>query len=542
MVDGQGLACPPKRHRCVRGAFERICSKRVTRKAWPIVLVVLYGIILAATARVGTPEQPVPPAPVANLLDKPLGEDAFYMFSVARSLAEGHGLTYGGTPTTGVQPLAAFLYAGLYWTSARAGLPDTFPLRAVILTNVLLLLLTGVLSGRLVARRLRAMGARDTDALWIVPTLVVVNPAAFRLFEYGLETGLYLALIVALQLAVEARRGWFTTGLLLGLCLVARLDFAVIGAVVFGWRLVTRRLRISEAIPIAIVALVVVGPWMWHVYQLTGGVMPSSGMAESGMPTAADDLALRAWTMTTVMAVATTAVLYIPLLNQVLNTAIVVVAAALCLILWQWPPFRPHVRAEGPWFAGAVVLAGYYVLTSTATHFYGRYLAPFWLVWVQLAGTAIVLAALQDRARRVVMSTAACILLVVLFALEIGYTLHRGRLGNPHLATAFYVTGHAGELGTVGAFQSGLVGYESHERVVNLDGKVDGRALSWRGHEECYLAERGITTVIDWPTYIENGWLDRGFVRTRMREIGRVAGGHSVIMHVDTAGLRCTSP
>ena len=71
---------------------------------------------------------------------------AFYMLSVARSLADGHGLAYGGAATTGIQPLATVLYSAIYWTSAQAGLPDTFPLRGVIAVNVGLLLLTGVLS------------------------------------------------------------------------------------------------------------------------------------------------------------------------------------------------------------------------------------------------------------------------------------------------------------------------------------------------------------------------------------------------------------
>src|SRR4051794_10233887 len=73
---------------------------------WPICIVGVYGLILAATAAVGTSSAPVPRPPIANLLDKPFNEDAFYMFSVARSLGTGQGLTYGGTRTTGVQPLA----------------------------------------------------------------------------------------------------------------------------------------------------------------------------------------------------------------------------------------------------------------------------------------------------------------------------------------------------------------------------------------------------------------------------------------------------
>jgi hypothetical protein len=77
------------------------------------------------------------------------------------------------------------------------------------------------------------------------------------------------------------------------------------------------------------------------------------------------------------------------------------------------------------------------------------------------------------------------------------------------------------------------------ERTINLDGKLDQHALRRRGQLECYLAERGVSTVIDWPEYIDNGWIDPSFVRSHMREVGRVPGGMSVIMTVDATPTPC---
>jgi hypothetical protein len=143
---------------------------------------VLYGAVLCLTAAAGTAERAVPAAPLANLLDKPLGEDGFYMLSVARSLAEGAGLSYGSTATTGVQPLATICYAAIYWITNLLGLGDHAALRAVIFVNVVFLAAVGVLSGRLVRGQLAHSDDGALHAAWIVPSLFVVNAAAFRLF------------------------------------------------------------------------------------------------------------------------------------------------------------------------------------------------------------------------------------------------------------------------------------------------------------------------------------------------------------------------
>lgn len=512
--------------------------------SWPIWLVVLYGFALALTAAVGTPAAPVPPAPLANLLDKPLGEDAFYMFSVARNLGTGHGISYGGIPTTGVQPLATFLYASLYWLTAQTGMSATAALRLILVVNVGLLVLTGLLSGVLVSRWLRRRDIAAPRGFWIAATIVVVNPLAFRLFGYGLETGLYLFTIVALQLAIDAlpnqlkARDLVGLGVLLGLCILARLDFVVLGSVLFGWQLLTRRLRFRDAVIIAVVALLVAGPWLAYVYSVAGHIMPSSGAAEAGVATSVSELVERSWVMASAIVGSLSSVIYLPTADPV---PIVLLATVLLIALLSIRPSIGRFFHENVvWIVGSAVLVVYYVLFSTAAHFYGRYLAPLWLLWTQLlaAGLALRLARTPDRLAAWV-HHAGAVALVVLFAAQIGYTIHRGHAGNSHLFTAFYVREHAAELGTVGAFQSGLVGYVNDERTINLDGKLDQHALSRRGQLECYLAERGVSTVIDWPEYIDNGWIDPAFVQSHMREVGRVPGGMSVIMAVDATPTPC---
>jgi hypothetical protein len=514
----------------------------VFRHIWGIGVVVLYGLVLCITAAAGTPDRPVPAAPTANLLDKPLGEDGFYMLSVARSLAEGGGLSYGQVATTGVQPLATIVYAGVYRVSGLLSASADLPLRAVIFLNVLVLAAVGLLSGRLVASQLRGAGAADSHAIWIVAGLIVVNTAAFRLFTYGLETGIYLLCLVLVQLAMHRRQPPWVVGGLCGLCFLARVDFAIIAIVVVGIDLLRGRHRLRDVMVMTIAAGVVASPWMLYVVDVTGGVMPSSGASQSGLIGSIPELAARGWSMLSALIIAATAVFYLPILDGTMQRVVVaVLAIAIAAGVWVMRgEIAVTLRVQWPWLAGAAVVAVYYAAASYAVHFYPRYIAPLWLVWVQVLGGAVAIAASRWRlAPPIVAALPAA--LVLIFAVQIGYTLHRGAAGNTHLFTGFYIERHHTALGTVGAFQSGVVGYMTREQTINLDGKLDGRALAWRDllRLECYLAERGVTTLIDWDANIRNGWIDRAFVDTRMREIDRVEGGASIVMHVDATGLEC---
>jgi hypothetical protein len=509
--------------------------------SWPMWLIGLYGLTLAVTAAVGMPSAPVPHAPLANLLDKPFGEDAFYMFSVARNLGTGHGISYGGNPTTGVQPLATFLYASLYWLAAHTGLSMTAPLRLILLVNVALLILTGCLAGTLVSRWVRREGVVGEQGFWIAATIVVVNPMAFRLFCYGLETGLYLCAIVALQLVVDAAqdqlriRTLVAMGLLIGVCILARLDFVIVGSVVFGWQLFTKRLGFRDSLITAAVAAVIVGPWLAYIYSVMGGIMPSSGAAQAGVARNAAELVDRSWVMTSALVSSSSSVIYLPISSPV---PILSLLAVLLLVLrWIGPNIRIMFRYNAIWIVGAAVLALYYFSFSAAGHSYSRYLAPLWLSWTQLLAASLVLRLNSEPERHALFfHQIGGLALTTLFAAQIGYTIHRGHASNSHLFSAFYIQQHSAELGRVGAFQTGVIGYVNNERTINLDGKVDHDAFRVRGRLECYLAQRGITTVIDWPDFIHSGWIDPSFVRTQMRDVGRVPAGTSVIMTVNPTG------
>jgi hypothetical protein len=307
--------------------------------------------------------------------------------------------------------------------------------------------------------------------------------------------------------------------------------------VVFGWRLLVRRARFSDSVGVAVVAGAVVAPWFIYVRSIMGGIMPSSGVSESGMATSAAGFAGRIWVMTSALIGALSSVVFLPTSSSIPTLAL----AAVLFVGLRWlGPFIRTVWSENRnWIVGAAVLAVYYMFFSTAQHFYPRYLAPLWLFWTELVAAAICLA-LSERPRSVAVwrHQFGSVAMTLLFAVEIGYTVHRGHASNSHLYSAFYVQRHSAELGTVGAFQSGVVGYVNRERIINLDGKLDVGALRQRGHLECYLAERGITTLVDWPKVIA-GAFDPSFATRHLREVDAVPEAGSVVVTVDASGIRC---
>ena len=121
-------------------------SLRVKHMArwWPGVLAALilgYGLLLSAFSREGFPESMNYGFGMPYLSDRPVGEDGYYMLTVAWNMAETGHIAYNqGKPTTGIQPLATFLYAGIASAVQRSGGNKWLFVRWVIMANVILII------------------------------------------------------------------------------------------------------------------------------------------------------------------------------------------------------------------------------------------------------------------------------------------------------------------------------------------------------------------------------------------------------------------
>jgi hypothetical protein len=476
------------------------------------VLVFAYGVVLAGFSHTGFPDAPRKESALPYLADKPLGEDGYYMLTVAWRLASTGTFTYNGdVPTTGVQPLVTMMAAALAvvvrgfngdeWAFARA------MLIAGVLQHLLLYWVLVTLS-----RSVALPDGRNRSTLALAAALVtLLNYSLFRISTYGLETPLYIALLMSAVAITVTTESWrprdaIRLGLVCGLASLARIDFLLLLATFLALRLMRRAMSLRTASIIAAVAAAVAAPWFLWVISSTGHVMPSGGRAQGAFVTAAV-VPWRLQIMAEAVAQQVSPWLYFP----ALSAALVVLgfasgvwiakgaAAALgvALVARGWGQVRgaaqPVLRA---WGIAVFCLIATYVLMFWSAHFYIRYSAPLLVLVLPL----MVLGLRSWLQRRAVMMLAVLMVLAS-FGVTAFVTLHQGRVGNLHAVSTGFVRDRLPPPARIGAFQSGVLGYYN-AHVFNLDGKVNAEALDAAGALNRYVADRSITHLLDWPEVI----------------------------------------
>ncbi|MFN3889851.1 MAG: hypothetical protein ACK4MV_05580 [Beijerinckiaceae bacterium] len=480
------------------------------------LITAVYTIVLAFGAHDGFPAGLTTGLLFPYLSDQPVGEDGYYLLLAAWNLARGEGLTANfGEVVTGVQPLMTFVLAGVAWLVQAFG-GDKFDFaRAMILFGGANLLVFAFLMERVTRAALPADADRETAG-----TLAFVGAALsfhlFRTFTYGLETGLYLALIAALvwaMLRAFAPQGGSKTpslahaaglGAIVGLCGLARIDFGIVAAIVFGILFLRGRIGFAAAALAGVIALAITAPWFLWVRSVSGSFMPSSGPAQATLV----DLG-SAWGRAETMILTVTQNLapWAPLISQPVASAVALAALAVLIaagrrssahgLRWR-PGAAPVLQA---WGAGVLSLPVIYFTFFWAAHFYARYTAP--IVVLSLLVSAAAAALLPMRARKMLVF-AAFSGFVVANGWAAWDTHHRGGISDGHSVAAGYVAKHLPRDARVGAFQSGVVGFYN-ENVINLDGKVNVDALAAmraRRVEE-YVDRERIDYVIDWEGVID---------------------------------------
>lgn len=466
-----------------------------------------YAVLLAVFSPEGFPTAETTGLAFPFLSDQPVGEDGYYLLLAAWNLAAGQGLTGNfGEPITGIQPLVTLVYAGLAWVIQAFG-GDKFDLaRAVILAGAVNLVVFAGLVARLTVDLLDETADRALAAT-VAFTLAATSFYLFRTFTYGLETGLYLALIAAavwlgLRVHRAGRAGPAASaalGLVIGLGGLARIDFGLVVAVAYLVLLATRRVGFASAVITGVVALAVVAPWFLWVKAVSGSFMPSSGPAQASLVDLGSAFG-RARTMGIAVAQNLT-----PWSFGATGAAAIAAAFAAAVALWlvagrpkpaRWiaaPGAGVHL---GAWTLAFAVLPVVYWAFFWAAHFYPRYTAPLAIPAIVAIG---LIAARTPAGRRVPFAAGLLAVLVVANGIFAWRTHHAGRVGDGHAVTAGYVATKLPREARVGAFQSGVTGFYS-ENVINLDGKVNVEALEAMRTKtvEAYLDRARIDYVVDW--------------------------------------------
>jgi hypothetical protein len=151
------------------------------------------------------------------------------------------------------------------------------------------------------------------------------------------------------------------------------------------------------------------------------------------------------------------------------------------------------------WLAASVAaLAVWYALSPWAVHFYTRYMAPLTLVTVFVLGSTA-----AATCRKLPRIAAVSALLSIAPVLTLTVLLWHGRPApNGFLREQTkLVERYASPGETVAAGQSGTLGYFP-SGVVNLEGKVNPRALQFQSRMWEYLPQVHAQWLCDWPSHI----------------------------------------
>ncbi len=509
------------------------------------VLIIAYGLALAAFSRTGFPQALKTGSPFPYLSDKPVAEDAYYMLTVARNIARGKGIVYNGDKkTTGTQPLATFIYAGLIWVAEKAGGNEWAIIRLVLIFGIVLHLLLAHSIG-LISRRLAGAGDNPSAqirayALGFVFTLL--NFTLFRISTYGLETSLYLLLLSFLVLKMfgisdDPRFPWrqaVILGGLFGLTALARIDFLVIAAVFLAVAFIRRRVDLWRAALIGGMTLLFISPWFYWIKLTSGSWLPSSGQAQSVF-LSSRKLLTRLWGMGIALANHLT-----PWGYETIRKWLVFLGAAsfVVAVVWLWRKNREEMNARLfnslkkypfclAWAASLTVLVLVYAAFFWSTHFYVRYSSPVLVLYLPVLAN-LVQQRLEKSGRWIELGLLAGML--VTFAAPAFLTLHSGGVHSLAINPGFIRDNFSGSA-RIGAFQSGVLGF-FQENVSNLDGKVDGAALRHlrAGTMDRHLDEERIDVLIDWPNYIYPN-IDRQYLEDEWEAFPKeVPGGESICL------------
>lgn len=489
---------------------------------WVAILIVIgYAAVLATGSVEDFPDSLHTEAYMPHLSDKPVGEDGYYMLTVAWHTAQGDLLEYNyNQKTTGIQPLGTILYSSIAWIVQRFGGDRWTFVRAVILLGALVHVTFSLLIGA-TARAVSREEQRANLAFLVGTALSLLNFDLFRTFTYGLETGFYLAGLAACVLwtlrqeKITLSRALVFGGIL-GIIGLTRIDFGIIVALLLFGFLLQRLISLTGACVTGAIALSIVAPWFMWVHQVTGEWLPSSGTAQGSLMDVSN---------------------FGPRLTQVLKVIInhatpwmytggwvslTIVAGGTLLAaggaLWtlrrpdQAPTFRvDKLSVMRAWTGAVASLIFVYPVFFWATHFYARYTTPILVVLLPVLAVGLT-GWVSQKYLSWIRQLVVPVLALCFFVWAVA-SLHTGRIGNSHAVTAGYVKERVPNTYKVGAFQSGVIGF-FNSNVVNLDGKIDHQALPHlkTGTMRKHVEQEQVDVIVDWKSALSkfsNKYMDK---------------------------------
>lgn len=474
-----------------------------------ITIFLLYNLILAFGSLEGTPQKLTDNPPFPYLTEKPLTEDGYYMLTVAWNIAEGKGFSYNyGIKTSGVQPLAALVYAVQGFLVQCCGGDKYDFARAIIIFSALLQIIFAFL-----VFKLAVSISKDPDkGLYFLVSVCVVlfNFKVLLNFANGLETGLYLILLSffflywikfrEIQMGIKHSLG---LGVLSGLLLLCRLDSVVILFTFYLLLLFNGQIKIRRLVVILLIAILLYLPWQLYIWDVTGNLLQSSARSQTGL-FPFFDLPYKLEQYFASIIQHTTPFLFTG--NILIWLMFPFGLAYLILLFIGYKKYWGSVISDSASKTIKIISITFSVLLliyfffSSAPHFYFRYTA--FLMVLSLPVIVVLFAYLLGIVSRVRVSF-ILVLVTIIFGVQAFLYLHSGKSARAFTVRSEFVENNFTSGNRIAAFQSGVLGYY-HENVFNLDGKMDNSALESfsNGGIEQYIDSMKIDVLMEWKDFI----------------------------------------
>lgn len=414
------------------------------------------------------------------LADKPISEDGFYMLTVAWNFGQGKGFEYNqGLKTSGVQPLATVVYGILAFISNQLGIDKKdFPRVIILFSGLTLLLFSIVLKNTI----LKLFSGFDKEIVFILCLLLgMLNFDLFVSFTNGLETGIYITMVLLSInmywkiLNMQNFKGDISAGIIFGLTALARLDFIIVSVCLLMLAVFFSKIKLKTAFTIQLLQLIIILPWLYYTYELTGSIIQSSASSQMGNLTFSNALHETYLALLAFLQVVTLNI-YTGNKNLVLVGLGLVFLTTIIFFLYKKRKVFNGVKFLCvSIFTAFVILMIAYTILSRATHFYFRYFSPM-IILILLVIIPLLYA--RFKSFSIGKSLVISVFFISVFFSQAYLYLHSGKLGVHFSIRPEHIKRNFSDRELIGVFNSGVTGYYC-SNVINLDGKINHTALQY---------------------------------------------------------------
>ena len=442
------------------------------------------------------------------LADKPISEDGFYMLTVAWNFGQGKGFEYNqGLKTSGVQPLATVAFGILGFVSSKVGITKKdFPRIIILFSALILFVFTIVLKNTL----LSFFNEFDKDIiLFLCIIFGMLNFDLFISFKNGLETGVYI-LMILISIGMywklvneQSTRNIILTGIIFGLTALTRIDFIIFSTVFLTFGLLLSKIKFKVAVPVQILQLLMISPWLLYTFNLTGSIIQSSALSQLEYISIPDSLN-RLFFVLLAFFESITPNIFTGNHHYILIVLGFTVLVLLSVLLFKRRKILENLKVLYLILLFvSILLIIMYASISGASHFYTRYFSPL-IMFTVLLIIPLVYDLIKKNSFKLLFFIS--LFFISIFFIQAYLYFHPQKLGVILAIRPVFIIKNFGENQLVGSYSSGVTGYYC-SNVVNLDGKINHTALHYSRNNQLidYIDSMKIIGLIEWEFFFPVG-------------------------------------